>query len=87
MSVFDETPTPPVRSPSVALVISWAEDCDADADRCEDAARKLLVLAKDFRAFASAFRAWEHGKPDPKLRDEAYAKLADLRIQMRDLLR
>jgi hypothetical protein len=83
--MLDSDRTPPARPPSVATLLLWADDAMADARRCDALELKAAELAAEFRALADAFRAWEHSPPDVTLRNGAYARLIDLREQMKGL--
>lgn len=81
----DDDRTPPVRPPSAATALAWSEDCDADAERLHRIEVDARELAREFRALAETFRAWELATPDPELRTRAYARLLDMRERMRSI--
>lgn len=83
----DDPLTPKVGSPSMILAVTYADECVRDAERCEAAARDLLDHAHNFRQLHKAFSAWQHGNPGSDLKNQAYAKLADTRVQMNEVLR
>lgn len=79
----EEDKTPPVRPPSAATALMWSQDCEADARRLNEIEIAARELAREFRALAETFRAWELATPDPELRTRAYARLLDMRERMR----
>jgi hypothetical protein len=83
--IDDPDKTPPVRAPSGALALLYSEECDADAARCDRIEIQAREIAREMRALAEMFRAWEHGAPGGDLKGRAYARLFDLRQRMKEL--
>lgn len=81
----DDERTPPTRPPSVDTARLWADDCEGDAKRLDRIEIQAREIARQMRALAEMFRAWELSTPDPELRSRAYARLFDLRQRMKDL--
>lgn len=83
----DDDITPPVRPPSVELAKLWAQECDQDAKRCDAVEISARETARELRAMAEMFRAWELADPDPELRNRAYARRYDLMQRMKEWTR
>lgn len=81
----DPDKTPPVRAPSGALAILYSEECEADARRADAKETEARSVAREMRALADMFKAWEHGRPGEDLRSAAYARLFDLRQRLKEL--